>query len=141
MFVPVCDRPIVAAPTGTEGRHVMESESAMIHRKMHRPTSQSIRNSRTPGVMHRWWLNASRKPRADRTCASWHGWDLARVAFAWVPVHVGVEQPNNKVLGYLGPLQRARGNTVNWSALALSIFRKVLMVRPPHPQLQIRMAP
>ena len=40
MFVPVCDWPTVAAPTGTEGRHVMESESATIHRKMRAPPRQ-----------------------------------------------------------------------------------------------------
>jgi hypothetical protein len=40
MFVPVCDWPTVAAPTGTEGRHVMESESATIHRKMRAPSRQ-----------------------------------------------------------------------------------------------------
>jgi hypothetical protein len=34
MFVPVCDRPSVAEPTGAQDRAVMETRSATIHRKM-----------------------------------------------------------------------------------------------------------
>ena len=34
MFVPVCDRPSVAKPTGPRERTVMETRSAAIHRKM-----------------------------------------------------------------------------------------------------------
>jgi len=40
MFVPVCDRPSVAEPTGAQGRTVMEIRSAAIHRKMSMPARQ-----------------------------------------------------------------------------------------------------
>src|SRR5262249_8061667 len=36
MIVPACDRPTVAAPTGDEAAHVMESEGRVRHRKLRR---------------------------------------------------------------------------------------------------------
>jgi hypothetical protein len=40
MFVPVCDRPSVAKLMGAQGRDVMETRSAAIHRKMPASTRQ-----------------------------------------------------------------------------------------------------
>ena len=40
MIVPACDRPTVAVPIRAQGRHVMESESAAIHRKMRQQACQ-----------------------------------------------------------------------------------------------------
>jgi hypothetical protein len=40
MFVPVCDRPSVARPTGPRVRTVMETRSTAIHRKMPAPPLQ-----------------------------------------------------------------------------------------------------
>src|SRR5215472_9277047 len=40
MFVPVCDRPSVAKPTGAQDRAVMETKSGTIHRKMPMPARQ-----------------------------------------------------------------------------------------------------
>jgi len=40
MFVPACDRPPVAELTGAQGRDVMETGSAAIHRKMLMPARQ-----------------------------------------------------------------------------------------------------
>src|ERR1700693_2235705 len=40
MFVPVCDRPSVAELTGAQGREVMETRCAAIHRKMPASTRQ-----------------------------------------------------------------------------------------------------
>jgi hypothetical protein len=40
MFVPVCDRPPVAELTGAQGRDIMETRSAAIHRKMPASTRQ-----------------------------------------------------------------------------------------------------
>ena len=40
MFVPACDRPPVAELTGAQGRDVMETRSAAIHRKMSGSTRQ-----------------------------------------------------------------------------------------------------
>src|SRR5215813_12517551 len=40
MFVPVCDRPSVAEPTGAQDRAVMETKSGTIHRKMPMPARQ-----------------------------------------------------------------------------------------------------
>ena len=40
MIVPACDRPTVAVPIRAQGRHVMESESAAMHRKMRQQACQ-----------------------------------------------------------------------------------------------------
>ena len=40
MFVPVCDRPSVAKPTGAQDRAVLETKSGTIHRKMPMPARQ-----------------------------------------------------------------------------------------------------
>ena len=40
MIVPACDRPTVAVPIRAQGRHVMESESAAMHRKIRQQACQ-----------------------------------------------------------------------------------------------------
>jgi hypothetical protein len=112
MFVPACDRPTVAAPTGTEGRHVMESESATMHRKMRAlyhqlPITGSAHNAtaiRDDGMTARLVLAARDIATKRRGTAGLDGAHHLQLRVAHVTA-VGVTPSGAEVAEDLGDLQ------------------------------------